>query len=225
VSTRVAVIIPAAGTGSRMGAPKPFLELAGRPVLERTLEPFLREPRVRWVVVALDAANVAQPPAWLTARDGRIVIVPGGADRTASVRCALDAVPMTAEVIIVHDAARPLVSDALVRGAIDAAAAGRAVTAAVPLEDTIHVVDSDDRIVTTPERGRLWRAQTPQAFPADRLRAAHRAASAAGENATDDAALVARWAGPVYVIEGERDNFKLTVPADLNMAEALLRTR
>jgi len=225
MNPRVALIIPAAGSGRRMGGPKAFLELAGRPVLAHTLEPFLRDARVNWVVVALDPETAERPPAWLTGCDQRIAVVAGGADRMTSVRNALDAVPADAGIIVVHDAARPLVTDALVARAIDAAAAGRAVTAAVPVDDTIHDVAADGRIVATPGRARFWRAQTPQAFPAERLRAAHRAAGAGGEQATDDAALVARWAGPVHVIEGERENFKLTVPADVPMAEALLRLR
>jgi 2-C-methyl-D-erythritol 4-phosphate cytidylyltransferase len=225
MSTRAAVIIPAAGEGRRMGVSKAFLELAGRPVLAHTIEPFLHDPRVDWLIVALDAETAARPPEWLTSRDRRVFVVAGGEDRTESVRRALDAVPAAAGIIVVHDAARPLVSTALVTRVIDEAAAGRAVTAAVPLDDTIHEVGPDGRIVATPDRARFRRAQTPQSFPAEQLRAAHRAAAAAGQRTTDDAALVARYAGPVYVIDGERENFKLTVPADVSRAEALLRWR
>lgn len=225
MSAYTAVIIAAAGEGRRMGSPKAMMQLAGRPVLAHTIEPFLREPRVHWIIIALDAATARQPPAWLTERDRRVSVVVGGVDRTASVRNALDAVPAAAQIIVVHDAARPLVSDALVARAIDGAATGRAVTAAVPLDDTIHEVEPDGRIVDTPDRARLWRAQTPQAFPAGQLRAAHEAAAAAGDAATDDAALVGRWVGPVHVIEGDRENFKLTVPLDVTVAEALLRRR
>jgi 2-C-methyl-D-erythritol 4-phosphate cytidylyltransferase len=222
----VAVIIPAAGTGRRLGGmAKPFVELGGEPILRRTLRPFLDEPRVGWIVIALPTAIVVDPPHWLTSLDPRIALVRGGTERMHSVRLALDAVPDEAAVVLVHDAARPLVSSDLIRRAIVAAAAGRCVIAAVPATDTIQRVDTEGRIIETPDRSELWLAQTPQAFPRSCLAAAADNAVRTGFLATDDAALVIRAGGTVHVIGGERDNIKVTEPADLILAEALLRQR
>jgi 2-C-methyl-D-erythritol 4-phosphate cytidylyltransferase len=201
---------------------KAFLELEGEPILARSIRPFLADPRVVFVVVALDAASAESPPRWLTGLDSRVVTVAGGAERDDSVRCAFALIPDDVDVIVVHDAARPLVAQGLVTRAIDEAAAGRAVAAAVPLTDTIHQVDDEHRIATSPDRAGFWRAQTPQAFPAAMLRHAHQAAARAGAHATDDAALVARFAGPVHLIEGSDTNLKITVPADLVLARAIL---
>jgi len=225
MSVRAAVIVAAAGSGRRMGSVnKAFLDLDGQPILMRSIRPFLADSRVCAVVVALDPATHDSPPSWLTSLDSRVSTVAGGTERDDSIRLALGAVPADVDVIVVHDAARPLVTPALIARAIDEAAAGRAVTAAVPLADTIHQVDGELRIVATPDRSGLWRAQTPQAFPAAMLRNAHEVAFRTGLRATDDASLVARMAGPVHVIEGNEENLKITVPADLHLARALLRT-
>lgn len=204
------------------GAPKPFLEVGGQPVLARALRPFLEHPAVDWVVVALAPEHVARPPAWLTGMDPRIALVEGGAERGDSVRRALDLVPPEAAVVLVHDAARPLVSAAVVRRAYEAAASGRSVMAAVPVTDTIQEVDEARRIVATPDRSRLWRAQTPQAFPRAVLVDAYLRAAQEDVAGTDEAALVARYGGVVEVVEGDVRNLKLTSREDLRMAEALL---
>jgi 2-C-methyl-D-erythritol 4-phosphate cytidylyltransferase len=223
LSVRAAVIVAAAGSGRRMGSVnKAFLDLDGQPVLIRSIRPFLADPRVCCVVVTLDPATNEAPPPWLTGLDSRVCTVAGGAERDDSVRRALAAVPADVDVIVVHDAARPLVDHPLVARAIDEAAAGHAVTAAIPLADTIHQVDAEGRIVTTPDRTGLWRAQTPQAFPAAMLRQAHEMAVRTDLRATDDASLVARVVGPVHVIEGSAVNLKITVPADLVLARAIL---
>jgi 2-C-methyl-D-erythritol 4-phosphate cytidylyltransferase len=220
----IAVIIPAGGSGSRMGAgplPKPFLELGGEPLLGRCLTRFLERSDVRWVVVALPLELHESPPDWLL-RDARVSTVVGGAERGHSVRNALAAVPAEADLVLVHDAARPLVSAAIIERCVQAAAAGVSAVAAMPVVDTIQEVDEDGTIVTTPDRRRLRAAQTPQAFPAAVLRAAHQRAAADGSVATDDAGLVARYGGSVRVVDGAPDNIKITTPADLVVAEALL---
>lgn len=218
----IAVVIPAGGAGRRMGGVvKPLLELGGVPLLKRTLEPFLARPDVQWVVVALPAELASSPPPWLF-EDERVDIVAGGAERVDSVRLSLAAVPAEAEIVLVHDAARPLVSPAVIDRCIAAAAGGRSVIAAVPVTDTVKEVDDGGRVVGTPDRRRLWAAQTPQAFPAAVLRDAHARAAAEGVSATDDAALVARYGGTVIVVEGATENLKITTPADIAVAEALL---
>lgn len=206
------------------GVVKPLLELCGTPLLQHTLAPFLARSDVQWVVVAMPAELAAAPPHWLLG-DPRIDVVAGGAERVDSVRHALAAVPPAADIVLVHDAARPLVSAAVIERCIAAAAQGRSAIAAVPVTDTIKEVDDGGRIVSTPDRRRLWAAQTPQAFPAEVLRDAHARAVAERVSATDDAALVARFGGTVVVVEGAPENLKITTPADLAVAEALLAAR
>lgn len=216
----VAVVIPAAGSGRRMGGRrKQYLELAGEPVLSRALRPFLAHPRVRWIVVALPADDVADPPAWLRDLDDRVVLVGGGAERFDSVRGALDHVPADAAVVIVHDAARPLVTHALIDRTLAAVEEGQGAIAAIPIADTVKEVVAGGLIVGSPDRRRLWRAQTPQAFPRALLVAAYGAGHA---TATDDASVVERHGGRVVVVEGDATNLKVTEAADLVLAQALL---
>ena len=195
-------IVPAAGAGERLGAdvPKAFAVLAGRPMVEWSLG-VLREVCDR-VVVAVPPDRVAPPD-----------FVAGGTTRSESVRNALDAAP-EASIVVVHDAARPLVTVELVRRCVDALDGVEGVIAAIPVTDTVKEVEGG-LVVRTPDRGLLWAAQTPQVFRADALR------GAAGE-ATDDASLVEALGGRVRVIEGMRENFKVTTPLDARVAEMLL---
>lgn len=219
---RVAVVIPAGGAGRRMGGVrKALIELLGTPVLARSIAPFLARRDVVAIAVALPAELTSDPPAWLTA-DPRVRVVPGGAERSDSVRNALGAIDEDVDVVLVHDAARPLVSAAVIERCIAAAAEGRCAIAAVPVSDTIKEVDEGGRVVATPDRRLLWAAQTPQAFPAAVLREAHARAFVEGVRATDDAALVARYGATVIVVPGAPENIKITTPADLAVAEALL---
>jgi 2-C-methyl-D-erythritol 4-phosphate cytidylyltransferase len=201
-------IVPAGGSGERLGAdrPKAFVVCAGRPLVE-------------WSVDALSAVCsrviVAAPPSFPLPGS-----VEGGATRSASVRNALDVAP-EATVVVIHDAARPLVTSGLVRECLDALEDVQGVIAAAPVSDTIHRIRSGDLIQDTPDRAALWAAQTPQVFNADALRQALQA----GSMATDEAALVVAAGGRVRVIEGPRDNIKVTTPTDLRLAEALLRDR
>jgi 2-C-methyl-D-erythritol 4-phosphate cytidylyltransferase len=205
--------------GSR---PKALLELAGRPVLRRALEPFLADPRVVRIVVALDAPTFAGPPGWLVAMAPRVRLVEGGDERGDSVRVALAALDADVDVVLVHDAARPLVTSAVIDRTIAAAVRGECVIAAIPVVDTVQEVDAGGRIVRTPDRGRLWLAQTPQAFPREVIADACQRAARDGFRATDDAALVAWYGRAVRVVEGDPRNIKITVPSDLALAEALL---
>lgn len=130
---RVGVAVPAAGSGRRMGGVrKPFIELRGEPVLVHALRPFLRRDDVLAVVVALGTEDAADPPSWLTDLDRRIAVVAGGASRAESVARALDALPADLDVIAVHDAARPLASDAVVEACIRLAAGGEGAVAGRP---------------------------------------------------------------------------------------------
>ncbi len=207
------------------GAPKPFLELCGEPLLLHALRPFLAFEEIGQVVIALPASLAADPPRWLTSLDARIVTVAGGPERGDSVRAALALVDPVVDTVLVHDAARPLVTREVIAAALAAVAQGRSVVAAVPVADTIQQVDDSGRITATPDRARLRAAQTPQAFPRAVLVDAYARAAAEGAAGTDDAALVIRCGVPVGVIAGDAANLKVTTPADLEIAAALLGRR
>lgn len=203
--------------------PKAFLQLAGRPLLQHTLQPFLARSDVAEIVIALPVAALTLLPDWL--EDRRIQVVAGGVERMDSVRNALSAISADIDVVIIHDAARPLCSPDLIERVLSAAQRGMGAVAALPATDTIHAADAAGRVLRTPERSALWQAQTPQAFPLQLILDAHRRAHADGAQATDDAGLVVRYGGHVEIINGESRNLKITVPEDLILAEALLAGR
>jgi len=223
-SVRVGVVVPAAGSGQRMGGvPKAFLPVDGEPMLAHTLRAFLEEPRVSCIVVALSPRDAASPPDWLVAHAPRVRVVAGGETRTASVRNALDALPADVDIVAVHDAARPLVTSELLSRCIEIASRGEGAVAGAPAVDTIKDVDPELRILGTPDRSRLWHAQTPQVFPIGMIRAAY-ARIMQGE-ATDDAGLVERTGHVVRMVESRAPNLKITRPEDVLTAESLLRAR
>lgn len=190
----------AGGSGSRFGRHKQYESLGAERVIDRSCR--VAEQVSDGVVVVVPEADVA--------REGGVA---GGRTRSESVRAGLAAVPADATVICVHDAARPLATADLYERVIAAVVAGAdAVIPAVAVTDTIKVVD-DGRVVATPDRSTLVAVQTPQAFRADVLRAAHRGEA----TATDDASLVEAAGGRVVVVDGEADNVKITRPADLDV--------
>jgi 2-C-methyl-D-erythritol 4-phosphate cytidylyltransferase len=201
------------------GVPKPFLELAGEPLLMHALRPLLADPRVRSVVVAIGGDAAADPPDWLTDMDARVRIVAGGRTRAHSVRNGLGVIPADTHVVVVHDAARPLTEVRIVAACIDIALGGEGAVAGCPAVDTIKEVDGRGHVISTPDRSRLWQAHTPQAFPAQVLR---RAYAEDLEDATDDASLVERLGIPVRMVDAGPGNLKVTRPGDLALAEAVL---
>jgi 2-C-methyl-D-erythritol 4-phosphate cytidylyltransferase len=201
-------IVVAAGTGTRFGAPKQFADLGGRPLVSWSLETARKVCAGVVLVLPADAA----PSDWPVER-----VVSGGATRSESVRAGLAAVPDDADIIAVHDAARPLARPELWAAVLGAVASGA--DGAVPassVSDTVKEIGPDGRLVTL-DRSRLVAVQTPQAFRAGALRRAHRALG----DATDDAALVEAAGGRVVLVEGSPDNLKVTRPADLIVAAAL----
>lgn len=215
---KVGVILPAAGSGSRMGGvSKPFLELAGKPLLLHCLDAFLAVPAVQQIVIALPRLTMAALPGWL--RSERITTVTGGAHRADSVRNALHAISADTDIIVVHDAARPFVTAAMIQSVIDQATQGVSATVAVQVTDTLHRVGDDDAIIDTPDRAQYWRAQTPQAFPRHALEQTYTRVSDVSL-ATDEAGLVASAGFKVRVVPGSPSNIKITTPADLAWAEA-----
>jgi 2-C-methyl-D-erythritol 4-phosphate cytidylyltransferase len=210
-------VVVAAGGGSRFGGYKQFVNLAGREVLDWSLEPARRA--CAGVVLVVPAGMV---PAYGQRAD---VVVAGGLTRTASVAAGLAAVPSDADVVVVHDAARPLADQALWQQVIGAVLGGAdAAVPVVAVADTIKQRGDDGSLVTL-DRSRLVASQTPQAFLAPLLRAAHARAAREGEEATDDAALIEAMGGKVALVEGASHNLKLTRPLDLAAAEALLIAR
>ena len=217
-SPRVAVLVPAAGTGRRMGGVrKPFLEVAGRSVLEWALSGFLDRDDVVEVVVAVGGGR---DRGGMAGRDRRIRVVEGGDSRFASVAGALDRVESPATVIAVHDAARPFASPEVIDACIRLASSGCGAVAGVPATDTVKRTDAGGRIVSTPPRDALWYAQTPQAFPRELFARAIEHCRAAGVAPTDDAAAVERLGGEVRMVPSSPTNLKITRPEDLAAAEA-----
>ena len=215
------VIIPAGGSGSRMGGiQKPFIELAGRAVLQRAIDPFLRRPDVLQIAIVLPADAIENAPAWLS--DDRMILTAGGNARSDSVRAGLLALRPDIDAVLVHDAARPLISGAVIDRVVAAIDHATGAIAALPASDTVHIA-SADVIDATPPREQLWLAQTPQGFPRHLLLNAHQAALADGISGTDDAALVGRIGGRVRIVEGDPRNIKITRPHDVAVAELLLR--
>lgn len=205
---------------------KPFLELAGEPVLLRALRPFLEHPQVERVVVALAPAEFRSPPMWLSSMvDRRLVLVQGGETRAASVLAALEALPLGVEVVVVHDGARPLVDREILDRCLAAVGPWRGAVAGWPAVDTLKEVGEGRRILATPPRERFWHAQTPQVFPRDLLLFAYRKAVQGGRISTDDAALVEEVGGEVVMVEGSPWNLKITLPQDLRFAELLLKLK
>jgi len=221
--TTVGVAIPAAGQGVRMGGQKKaFLTIGGTPLLQRTLAPILTHPRVGAVVIAVPPEDVNALPPWPEFLDPRVRIVAGGQTRLQSVRAALSGLPPEITVVLVHDAARPLVTHAIMDRCISGAEAGEGAIAGWPSVDTLKEVDADLRVLGTPDRDRFWRAQTPQGFPRNALGEAYRRALDDGIEATDDAALFSRYGGKVRMVEGGAWNLKITHPDDVILAEFLL---
>jgi 2-C-methyl-D-erythritol 4-phosphate cytidylyltransferase len=221
--TVVVGIVPAGGSGERLGAerPKAFVVLAGKTLLERSLEAL--EPACDRVVVAVPPGHedaLRGDPFGPTPREDRVA---GGPSRSASVRNALAAAP-EADVAVVHDAARPLVTPELVERCLAALEPDvDGAIAAARVTDTVKEASPDGRVVRTLDRAALWAIQTPQVFRADLLRRALDVDDETLAGATDDASLVEAAGGTVRVVEAPPENLKITRPADLEVAEALLR--
>jgi 2-C-methyl-D-erythritol 4-phosphate cytidylyltransferase len=224
----VGVVIVAGGESTRTGGTelKQFRWVAGKPTLLHSLQTFMARPDVGAVVVVLPRAFVADPPPWIFQCDvDRLMISVGGRTRTESVANGLEDLPDEAQVVLIHDAARPLVDDATIDRVVAAARSGSCAIAALPVVDTLKEVDADGRIVRTVDRAGLWRAQTPQGFPRGVIVRAHREAKTSQIAATDDAALCERLGIPVSVVRGSERAMKITDENDFARAEALFPLR
>lgn len=220
----VGVVIVAGGSGKRTGSTelKQFRWVSGKPALLHSVQAFMARPDVAVVVVVLPKAYAADPPPWLFQCDvDRLLVSVGGSERHESVVNGLEDLPEEVSIAVVHDAARPLVTDGTIDRVIAEARKGHGAIAALPVVDTLKEVNQAGEIVRTVDRTHLWRAQTPQAFPRLMLEEAHIAARRDKVGATDDAALCERLGLKVVVVRGSERGMKITEEADFARADAL----
>lgn len=224
----VSAIIAAGGRGQRFGGavPKQMLSVGGQSVLERSVALFLAHPQIDELVIALPAEFVAEPPPYLRATSKPLRIVTGGDRRQDSVLNAFQAVSAEAELIVIHDAARPFASPGLISRTIAAAAESGAALAAMPARDTVKLATGElvPFVRETIPRDAVYLAQTPQVFSRRVLRDAL-ALGESGADATDEAALAERAGHPVRLVDGEQTNIKITTPEDLPVMDAILKGR
>jgi 2-C-methyl-D-erythritol 4-phosphate cytidylyltransferase len=226
---KFSVVVVAAGTGTRMGTPesKQYLPLHGKPVLIHTLAVFQAIDQVERIVLVVGAADISRCELYKEryglAKVERIVA--GGKDRQESVYLGIQSLPSATEVVLVHDGVRPFVSEEQILSCWREAVRHDAAVLAVPVKDTIKIVDASRRIISTPERQSLWAVQTPQAFRLSLLKEAHERARADRFVGTDDAMLVERLGKTVRVVEGDYRNIKLTTPEDMLWANWLMERK
>jgi len=224
----IVAIVPAAGSGSRMGgsSPKQFLRLGGVPVLVRTLRILAGSRVVRGIVLVAPPAAVERTRRLLARhRVPRVLaVVPGGAERQESVWLGLQAVPPAADLVVVHDGVRPFITGTLVRDVVEAARRFGAAICGIPVRETVKR-HREGFVETTVDRGGLWLIQTPQAFRRTLLWEAHDKARRDGFLGTDDAVLVERLGVPVRMVAGLQENLKITTPDDLARARVLASAR
>jgi 2-C-methyl-D-erythritol 4-phosphate cytidylyltransferase len=228
MTAKAAAIVAGAGRGERVGVKggKQFLELAGAPVLARSLANIAATEEIEEIILVVNAGDIERARSDIVSAYGLekvTSVVEGGERRQESVYRALRALSSPARMIVVHDGARPLAAPELFRRCTKALedADCEGVITAVPVVDTVKEVEGG-WVLRTPERERLWAVQTPQCFLASALVEAHERAYREGVWATDDAALLERYRYRVRVVEGEVTNLKITYPSDLLLAEALL---
>ncbi|MEB3248155.1 MAG: 2-C-methyl-D-erythritol 4-phosphate cytidylyltransferase [Merismopediaceae bacterium] len=223
------LLIPAAGSGKRMGSDrnKLLLTLGDRPLLAWTLLAAEQSQRIQWIGIIgqpydftdfqaiIDQFQFTKP----------ITLITGGETRQASVFNGLKALPTEAQEVLIHDGARCLATPDLLDRCSQALETCQGFIAAIPVKDTIKIVDDQQWIQETPDRQRLWAAQTPQGFKVELLKTCHQRAEKEGWEVTDDAALLEKCQFPVKIILGEETNLKVTTPVDLAIAEFILRQR
>jgi 2-C-methyl-D-erythritol 4-phosphate cytidylyltransferase len=228
VTRDVGVVIVAGGDSTRTAGSelKQFRWVAGKPMLLHSLQSFMARADVVTVVCVIPRQYVADPPPWIFQCDvDRLLLSIGGSTRTESVRNGLEDLPDEASIALIHDAARPLVDDALIERVVSRVRVGDCVVPALPVVDTLKEADDAGRVLRTVDRAKLWRAQTPQGFPREIIERAHREARIAKVAATDDAALCERIGAPVVIVPGSERALKVTDENDFERIEALFAAR
>jgi len=225
----VYLLIPAAGSGRRMGSNrnKLLLNLLGQSIISWTIQAATAADCISWIGI------IAQPDDWQDIKEilGQLKLnkpvemIEGGSTRQESVYNGLGTLPPQAEQVLIHDGARCLATPNLFDCCAQALGSTDGLIAAVPVKDTIKVVDKNNIIESTPDRKQLWAAQTPQGFDVKLLKQCHTEAVSKGWQVTDDAALFEKSGLEVLIVQGEETNLKITTPQDLAIAEFILKSR
>ncbi len=218
------LLIAAAGSGSRMGADrnKLLLKVAGKTILEWTLKAAFDSKKINWIGIVGQPKDKKSIFSILEGSVKDVQWIDGGKTRQDSVRLGLSALPDNAKYVMIHDGARCLVSSLVFDEIAEIVSNRNAVIAASPVTDTIKRVNGNGEIIDSPPRSDLWCAQTPQAFPVDKLKYAHCEAISKGWSVTDDASLFERLELSVKIYDAGPSNIKVTTPFDLVIAESLL---
>ncbi|HPT78411.1 MAG TPA: 2-C-methyl-D-erythritol 4-phosphate cytidylyltransferase [Candidatus Atribacteria bacterium] len=229
MESKVYAIIPAAGSGRRMGSSilKQYIMLGDKPVLAHTLSAFDRAGSVDCMILAVSPDEKEYIEKEIIKRYGiekPVFYAPGGRERQESVANALHSVG-NCDIVVVHDGVRPLVTPDVIEETIQAARQYGAAAAGMPVKDTIKEIDPAGFAVNTPDRSILWLIQTPQAFKLRLLEEAHKKAAEDGFLGTDDSSLVERLGHPVKLVEGGYGNIKITTPEDVDLALHMMRNR
>lgn len=220
-------VIPAAGSGVRLGSeiPKPFIEIRGKTILEHTLLKFTAAEGLIQIIVATSGEYISTVEKIfdaLTAQSISLKVVEGSRERQLSISNALPHISEEAELVAIHDAVRPFVTVDDIEKCCDVAADFGGAVLGVPAKDTIKMIEGNQVIKSTPDRNHLWQAQTPQVFQKKLIMEAYKSAQQNNYLGTDDASLVERIGGKIKMVEGARENLKITYPIDLKIAELLL---
>jgi 2-C-methyl-D-erythritol 4-phosphate cytidylyltransferase len=228
--SKVTVLIPAAGTGKRMGraTAKQFLTLGDKPILAHTLLAFQRASEIDEIIPILSEEDLETClgeiiEAYHITKVKTLVV--GGKERQDSVANGLHKLEKDAAIVLIHDGVRPFVTPEMIKETVDYAKKGECVTVGVPIKDTIKEVNDQGMVRHTLDRSRLWAIQTPQAFPVKALKRAYEEASRQRVYGTDDATIIERMGGSVRVLMGSYENIKITTPEDLMLAEEILKRR
>ncbi|MBR9918541.1 2-C-methyl-D-erythritol 4-phosphate cytidylyltransferase [bacterium] len=221
-----AVIIPAAGSGTRLGSdvPKAFIEVSGKTILQRSIECFLNIDGMMQIIIPAPKNYISTCKricSELESRSVSLEVVEGGSERQYSIWNGIKVLNTGVELVAVHDAARPFVKEELIVNCFKTADEFGGAVLGVPVKDTIKEVKGYLEIKSTPERDSLWQAQTPQVFTKDLIVEAYRSALKEDFLGTDDASLVERIDGRVKMVMGDFENLKITYPVDLKMAEII----
>lgn len=224
VQRKAAAIIPAAGSGTRMNAslPKQYLELGGKPILIHSVEAFHRHPDIDQVIVVVPGDRIRSTQELLRSwqLEGKTTVIAGGLRRQDSVKAGIDELDVQTTIVLVHDGARPLVTQELISDCLTQAENHGAAIAAIPVKDTLKKAGQNALISATVDRDGLWQAQTPQAVAPGILREAY---DKAGQlDFTDEASLLEHAGYPVKLVSGAEANIKITRPEDLTLAQTLL---
>lgn len=221
------VVIVAAGTGSRMkmGINKQFIKLEGKEIIAYTIEKFYNNSNIEDIVVVVkeDESEFFKKEILDKYNFKNIKIAYGGKERQDSVYNGLKSLDKKCDIVLIHDGARPFVSDKIIYNCIEEVKEHKAIVVGVPVKDTIKIIDNDKNIVDTPNRSVLWAVQTPQTFDYNILIDAYKDAFKSGFYGTDDAMLVERIGYKVKMVEGSYNNIKITTKEDLSVGSQILK--